>query len=305
MCPQCAYGGSPTLVCNLGLKGMQRLGSDGRKSLCMTAPVASQSLGPQVVAISQKIKIGSTMSAEHSRGHTDDYLSDSSYGAMESVHNSGAEDGAHDDATMDSEKSRHGKLSAKDDLVSEVDDSQNSSNHTPAQKSKRLRLNSPLARSQSPVANQPDLSPGEFEYLSDSAPRRKTGFRRPRSTSAPVASWNLDQNTEENVFQEIARVLATSLEDAQVSVKTKHNDKAISHFRLKQVSACGFFYVFVHFFLPRINFFELIFLCGRTIGREMVHAEIESMDVHLSIYPRFSSGNVIFFQGNIRIRSAP
>ena len=49
------------------------------------------------------------------RDYNDDYSSDSSYGAMESVHNSGAEDGAPDGATMDSEKSRHGKLFANDD----------------------------------------------------------------------------------------------------------------------------------------------------------------------------------------------
>ena len=136
------------------------------------------------------------------------------------MHNSGAEDGEPDGATTDSEKNRHGKLSAKDDSLSEVEDSQDSSNHTEAQKTKRLRLNSPPAKSPSPVADQLDLSPGDFDYLSDSAPRRKTGFRRPRITWAPVASWNLEHNTEQNVFQETARILATSLEDAQVSVTT-------------------------------------------------------------------------------------
>ena len=78
-----------------------------------------------------------SMSAENSRDYNDDYSSDSSYGAMESVHNSGAEDGAPDGATIDSEKSRHGNLSAKDASVSEVEDSQDSSNHTPAQKTEQ------------------------------------------------------------------------------------------------------------------------------------------------------------------------
>ncbi len=80
--------------------------------------------------------------AENSRDYADDYSSDSSYGAMESVHNSGAEDGAPDGARMDSERSRHGKLSAKnniEDTVPESEDSQDSSNHTPAPKSKRMR----------------------------------------------------------------------------------------------------------------------------------------------------------------------
>ena len=116
-------------------------------------------------------------------------------------------------------KSRHDKLSAKDASVSEVEDSQDSSNHTPAQKTKRLRVNSPPAKSPSPVADQLDLSPGEFDYLSDSAPRRKTGFRRPRITWAPVASWNLEHNTEQNVFQETARISATSLEDGHAQAQ--------------------------------------------------------------------------------------
>jgi hypothetical protein len=53
MCPLRAYGGYPTLVCHLRLKDMQRLGPDGRKTLYMTALVASRSLGPQVVAITK------------------------------------------------------------------------------------------------------------------------------------------------------------------------------------------------------------------------------------------------------------
>ena len=57
MCLLRAYGGYPTLLLHLGLKDMQRLGPGDRKTLYVTAPVASRSLGPQVVAISQnKIK---------------------------------------------------------------------------------------------------------------------------------------------------------------------------------------------------------------------------------------------------------
>jgi hypothetical protein len=63
--------------------------------------------------------------------------------------------------------------------------------------------------------------------------------------------------------------------DAQVSVTPKHNLKAISHFRLKQVSA-GINLLLVYFSLS-----ESIYLCGRTTSCEMVHTEIESMYVHL------------------------
>ena len=73
MCPQRTYRGSPTLVCHLRLKDMQQLGPGGSKILYMTAPVASWSLGQQVVAISQKrIKISSTMSAVNLRVCYDD-----------------------------------------------------------------------------------------------------------------------------------------------------------------------------------------------------------------------------------------
>ncbi len=96
MCSLRAYDGHPTLVCNLRLKDTQRLGPDRRKIKYLTAPVASQSLGLQVVAISKKeIIIGSTMSAGNSRDDIDDYSSDSSFGRMESVHNSGAEVWSH------------------------------------------------------------------------------------------------------------------------------------------------------------------------------------------------------------------
>jgi hypothetical protein len=58
---------------------------------------------------------------------------------MESELNSGAEDGASNGAPMDSERSHHGKLSVNQDPVTE-DDLNDSSSHTPAQKSKRRRM---------------------------------------------------------------------------------------------------------------------------------------------------------------------
>ncbi len=64
--------------------------------------------------------------------------------------------------------------------------------------------------------------------------------------------------------------------DAQVlTVTPKHNLEAISHFRLKQVSAD------IDLLLFHSCLSESIFLCGRTTSREMVHTEKESMYVHL------------------------
>ncbi len=58
------------------------------------------------------------------------------------MHNSGAEDGAPDGTTLDSESSHHGELSANKQLETENDseDSIDPSNHTPAQKSKRHKV---------------------------------------------------------------------------------------------------------------------------------------------------------------------
>ena len=54
MCLLRAYEGYPTLVRHLALKDMQRFRPRLPKTLYVTAPVAGRSLGPQVVAISQK-----------------------------------------------------------------------------------------------------------------------------------------------------------------------------------------------------------------------------------------------------------
>ena len=74
MCLLRAYGGYPTLVRHLGLKDMQRFRPRSPKTLYVPAPVAGLSLGPQVVAISQKkSKVELTMSAKHLREYVNDF----------------------------------------------------------------------------------------------------------------------------------------------------------------------------------------------------------------------------------------
>ena len=182
-----------------------------------------------------------TMSAENSRTYSTDDDGESNYGAMESVPNSEAEDGASDGAGMDSDKCRHGKLSLNNELETDNDsvDSNDSSSHTPAaQKSKRQRRlsMSPPCKSPSPLPPEQELEPFRYDSLSNSTPRRRTGFRRPRIMWANAASWNTNQNTEAHIYQEIARIMAVSMSDVKVEVTPKHNEKAISHFRLKTVS---------------------------------------------------------------------
>ena len=138
------------------------------------------------------------MSAENSRTYSTDDDAVSSYGGMESVPNSGAEDGASDGAGMDSEKIRHGKLSMSKSLETEddaSDDSNDSSSHTPAQKPKRRRQLSMSPQSPPKSPSPIPAEPFHYDSLSDSTPRRRTGFRRPRIQWADVASWSTDQNT--------------------------------------------------------------------------------------------------------------
>ena len=192
---------------------MQRLGPNDRKTVFVTAPVVGRLSGPQVVAILKKeIIIGFTMSAEHSRTYSEDDDDDfDDAERLESELNSGAEDGASDGATMDSERSRHGKLSVNQDPATE-DDSNDSSSHTPAQKSKRRRMLSiSPCRSPSPLPMEAELEPFGYDSLSDSTPRRRTGFTRPRINWTNVASWSLSANTEEDVLEEIARIMAASM----------------------------------------------------------------------------------------------
>ena len=161
---------------------------------------------------------------------------------MESVSNSRAKDGASNAAGMDSESCRHGKLSLNKALETEDEsvDSNDSSSHPPAQKPKRWRRlsMSPPCKSPSPLPPEPELEPFRYDSHSYSTPWRRTGFRRPRIQWANVASWSTDQNTEAHIYQEIARIMAVSMADAKVEVTPKHNEKAISHFRLKTISTC-------------------------------------------------------------------
>jgi len=235
MCPLRAYGGHPTLVCHLRLKDMQRFRPDVLITFYVTASVAGRALGPQV---------SFSMAEDHSRTYSDYEDDDGAYGRMESVPNSGAEDDAPDAEKMDTERSRHGKLSASKQLDTENDseDSNDSSTHTPAQKPKRRRFPSTSpCRSPSPLPMDPELEPINYDSLSDSTPRRKTGFRRPRIQWTNVSSWNTDQIPESAVQDEISRIMAASLADAKVEVTPKANEKAISHFRLKTVRLFQFF----------------------------------------------------------------
>ncbi len=157
---------------------------------------------------------------------------------MESLHNSGAEDGAPDGAGMDKESGRHGELFADKQLETENDseDSDDLSNHTLAPKSRRSKLSMSPCKSPSPLPMEPELEQFGYDSLPESTPLRRTGFKRPRINWVDVSRWNADEIHEATVQDDIERIMAGSLANAKVEVSPRSNEKAIAHFQLKVVS---------------------------------------------------------------------
>ncbi len=116
--------------------------------------------------------------------------------------------------------------------------------HTPAQVSKHRRLpslSSPKRREA--VVAESDFDSFERDFLFDSPPSRKRGFRRPRKQWSPVKEWSLQEYDREVAYEEIKAILEQSLEDAGPKVFVKSNPKAIAGFRQKQV---GFVFLIWH-----------------------------------------------------------
>jgi len=119
--------------------------------------------------------------------------------------------------------------------------SDDSDQHTPAQKSKRRC--SPAASS----ALDDDIGPyGSDSILSERddlfvpKPRYKRGFKRPRIQWELVSSWNKDHVAADDYQGEIARIMAKSMHDAKLEVTPRYNSRAISDFRFKTVRALLF-----------------------------------------------------------------
>ncbi len=87
---------------------------------------------------------------------------------------------------------------------------------------------------------EPELERYEYDSLSESTPRRRTGFRRPRIDWVNVSSLKTGQIPEPAVQDEISRIMASSLADAKVEVTPRANEKAIAHFRLKTFNYSSF-----------------------------------------------------------------
>jgi len=120
-------------------------------------------------------------------------------------------------------------------------DEDNSSEHTPAQKSKRLPF---TQRSQEhsvavPESDAEELAEGtDDETLASRV--SKSAIRRPRLDWEHVSTWNRQQVAPDDYEGEIARIFAKSLHDAKYAVMPRYNSRAISEFRYKTVSLFQF-----------------------------------------------------------------
>jgi hypothetical protein len=118
--------------------------------------------------------------------------------------------------------------------------SDDSSQHTPAQRSKTDRF----TQRRDYDSDIPDLvDESSDEECADATDEetasfrvRKSGFKRPRLQWQHVQTWNREHVTKHDYEGEVARILARSLQDAKYEVTPKFNARAISDWRYKTVS---------------------------------------------------------------------
>jgi hypothetical protein len=119
-----------------------------------------------------------------------------------------------------------------------LSDSNDSSSHTPAQKSKRQCFTPERRQSKyvvGPSDSECDISDRDELYDQTT---RKRGFKRPRIQWDLVSSWSKTHVAQDDIEGEIARIMAKSLYDAKTNVTPKFNARAISDFRFKTVRLC-------------------------------------------------------------------
>jgi hypothetical protein len=118
-----------------------------------------------------------------------------------------------------------------------------SSQHTPAQRSKRQPFTQRRDDEDLPdlVDESSDEDCAEATDEDTASFRvRKSGFRRPPHQWQHVQTWNRDHVTKHDYKGEVARILAKSLQDAKYEVTPKFNARAISDWRYKTVSQVRF-----------------------------------------------------------------
>ncbi len=120
-----------------------------------------------------------------------------------------------------------------------------SDQHTPAQKSKRLRAVSPASEgcdeNGDGASDLERILTERDELFGPSG--RKRGFKRPLIEWELVSSWNKDHASQDDYEGEIARIMAKSLMDSKTAVSPKYNANEFSDFRYKTVRTLQFYSV--------------------------------------------------------------
>ena len=191
------------------------------------------------------------MSLDGLRQYGSDYGGSSDDARRDEVPNSSSGEDAHDKADQDLADDRAPKKIRAEDLYSSDDCNQSNSSslHTPAQKSKRAQPFTPPQFQKDYVVPPSDSDTQDRDDLCfGSSPGSKHGFKRIHSQWDNVMSWSLLHVSQDDINGEIAKIMAKSMQDANISVTPKHNLRAVSHFRQKTVSHSSF-NCFVQYFL--------------------------------------------------------
>ena len=145
--------------------------------------------------------------------------------------------GSQDQNATEADSNDEGSEAQKFDGLSDSDQ------HTPAQKSKRLRAVSPASEifeESGDGASDLESFGTDRDELRGSSGRRR-GFKRPCIEWELVSSWNKDHVAQEDYEGEIARIMAKSLMDSKTAFSPKYNPNAISNFRYKTVRSLRFY----------------------------------------------------------------
>ena len=171
----------------------------------------------------------------------------------EAIAASGSESGESDDNANCSQTEADGNAtdpeSGEDGDEAQESDEQSengeddSSEHTPAQKSKRAPFTQHSADHLPDLVHESDDEDCAEASDEETLSARYTipsQIKRPRVEWEPVTSWSRYQVSKDDYEGEIARIMAKSLSDARHVVTPKYNPRAISDFRFKTVSPIRF-----------------------------------------------------------------
>ena len=205
---------------------MNRCESDTRPASCVSSRYRSQN--QSAMPLDDLQQYGRNSSSSSDSGQSDDDANCSKHKADGNATDSeSGEDG--DEAQQSDEQSENGGY--------------DSSQHTPAQKSKRAPFTQHSADHLPDLVHESDDEDCAEASDEETLAARYTipsQIKRPRVEWEHVTSWSRHQVSKDDYEGEIARIMAKSLSDARHVVTPKYNPRAISDFRFKTVSPIRF-----------------------------------------------------------------